>query len=66
MLCVYVEREIMCGGGGPFLGNLSPRRRMHVALPWVNPPRVCVCVCACADWVSKSFVAESSLNKGSF
>lgn len=59
----------MCGGGGAILSSPSPVVECVLRCPGLTlPMRVCVCVCArvCADWVSKSFVAESSLNKGSF
>lgn len=63
---VCVLREFTCGGGGATLEESVPHPRMHVGLPWVNPPTVCVCTCVLAVCVTKSPVAESSLNKGSF
>ena len=39
-------------------GELGSCCGIHVALPWVNP------VCVHAHWVSKGFVARSSLNEG--
>lgn len=63
---VCVLREFTCGGGGATLEESVPHPRMHVGLPWVNPPTVRVCACVLAFCVTKSLVAESGLNKGSF
>lgn len=63
-LCML--REFMCGGGGVILEESVSCPRMHVGLPWVNPPCMHVCVCVCLQMVSKSLVAESCLNKRSF
>lgn len=50
------------GVAGVILEESVSCPRMHVGLPWVNPP----CMCVCLQMVSKSLVAESCLNKGSF
>lgn len=34
----------MCGGGGVILEESVSSPRMHVGLPWVNPPCICVFV----------------------
>lgn len=65
-LCVCVWRSSV-GVVGRFLGSLSPVEECVLGCPGLTlPPCVCVRVCMRAHWVSKSFVAESSLNKGSF
>lgn len=46
-LCML--REFMCGGGGVILEESVSCPRMHVGLPWVNPP--CMCVCLQMVWV---------------
>lgn len=51
-LCM--STEIMCGGGGAISRSLSPVVEFMLRWPGLTL------------WVSKSFVAESSLNKGSF
>lgn len=63
-----VCRQIMCGGGGAILRSLSPVVECMLRCPGLTLPEfvyVCACMRLCS-WVSKSFVAESSLNKGSF
>ena len=55
----------MCGGGGGDLEESVSCRGMHVALPWVNPPSVCVCVCVRADWV-RALLVSLVLIKGAF